>query len=146
MEFNRNSKTTSEDKLRFISFNNTLHDILNDYRQGEKTYTLGLNDHADWTQDELSILRRGIQLPKGRISKTNVEPGDRLLTWNGKPSHGRTTLPTSYVFGGVLGPIVLIIILIILINILQRYKPKFLPAPLRTWLWLPVPFRSLAFL
>ncbi|CAF3684307.1 unnamed protein product [Rotaria sordida] len=96
MEFNRNSKTTSEDKLRFISFNNTLHDILNDYRQGEKTYTLGLNDHADWTQDELSILRRGIQLPKGRISKTNVEPGDRLLTWNGKPSHGRTTLPTSY--------------------------------------------------
>ncbi|CAF3824266.1 unnamed protein product, partial [Rotaria sordida] len=50
-----------------------------------------------------------------------------------------------YVFGGVLGPIVLIIILIILINILQRYKPKFLPAPLRTWLWLPVPFRSLAF-
>ncbi|CAF4139563.1 unnamed protein product, partial [Rotaria sordida] len=34
-----------------------------------------------------------------------------------------------YVFGGVLGPIVLIIILIILINILQRYKPKFLPAP-----------------
>ncbi|CAF1113547.1 unnamed protein product [Rotaria sordida] len=95
MEFNRNSKTTSEDKLRFISFNNTLHDILNDYRQGEKTYTLGLNDHADWTQDELSILRRGIQLPKGCISKTNVKPGDRLLTWNGKPSHGRTTLPTS---------------------------------------------------
>ncbi|CAF1522363.1 unnamed protein product [Rotaria sordida] len=39
-----------------------------------------------------------------------------------------------YVFGGVLGPIVLIIILVILINILQKYKPNFLPAPLRTWL------------
>ncbi|CAF2966708.1 unnamed protein product [Rotaria sp. Silwood2] len=50
-----------------------------------------------------------------------------------------------YVFGGVLGPIVLVIILIILINILQRYKPKLLPIPLRTWLWLPVPFRSLDF-
>ncbi|CAF2693910.1 unnamed protein product [Rotaria sp. Silwood2] len=50
-----------------------------------------------------------------------------------------------YVFGGVLGPIVLVIILIILINILQRFKPKLLPIPLRTWLWLPVPFRSLDF-
>ncbi|CAF3909468.1 unnamed protein product [Rotaria sp. Silwood1] len=50
-----------------------------------------------------------------------------------------------YVFGGVLGPIALIIILIILINILQKYKPKCLPVALRTWLWLPVPFRSLDF-
>ncbi|CAF1012865.1 unnamed protein product [Rotaria sordida] len=96
IEFNRNSNTTSEDKVRFISFNNTLHGILNDYRQGEKTYTLGLNNYADWTQDELNILSHGIQLPKDHISKTNVKPGDRLLTWNGKSSHGRTILPTSY--------------------------------------------------
>ncbi|CAF1547039.1 unnamed protein product [Rotaria magnacalcarata] len=50
-----------------------------------------------------------------------------------------------YVFAGVLGPIVVVIILIIIINVLQRYKPSFLPSPLRTWLWLPAPFRSLGF-
>ena len=47
------------------------------------------------------------------------------------------------VFGGVLGPIVLIIIIVIIINLLQSYKPNYLPAKLRTWSWLPRPLRSL---
>ncbi len=37
----------------------------------------------------------------------------------------------------------LIIIFVIIINILQTYKSKYLPAVLRTWLWLPRPLRSL---
>lgn len=49
------------------------------------------------------------------------------------------------VFGGVLGPIVLLIIIVIIINVIQKYKPQFLPKALRTWEWLPVPLRSLAF-
>ncbi|CAF1395105.1 unnamed protein product [Adineta steineri] len=48
-----------------------------------------------------------------------------------------------YVFAGVLGPIVLVIILIIVINLLQAYCPKCLPKWLRTWSWLPRPFRTL---
>jgi hypothetical protein len=39
---------------------------------------------------------------------------------------------------------VLIIIIVIIINILQAYKPNWLPAGLQTWLWLPRPLRSLA--
>ncbi|CAF4726525.1 unnamed protein product, partial [Rotaria socialis] len=50
-----------------------------------------------------------------------------------------------YVFAGVLGPIVVVIILAIIINVLQKYKPNFLPRLLRTWLWLPAPLRSLEF-
>ncbi|CAF2920158.1 unnamed protein product [Rotaria sp. Silwood2] len=96
IEFNRNSSTKSDDKLRFMSFNKTLHDILDDYQKGEKTYTLGLNNHADWTEDEWKILRRGIQVPEGNISETNVRPGEHLLTWDGKSLQGRTIPPTSY--------------------------------------------------
>ncbi|CAF1213277.1 unnamed protein product [Rotaria sordida] len=112
IEFNRNSQRKSDDNLRFISFNNTLHDILDDYRQGEKTYTLGLNDHADWTEDEWRILRNGFRLPKGNLSNINVKPGDRLLTWKGRLSKGRTIPPTSYdltkmVVSGTTVPLVL---------------------------------------
>ncbi|CAF3082500.1 unnamed protein product [Rotaria sp. Silwood2] len=96
MEFNRNSSTKSEDKLRFISFNKTLHDILDDYKKGDKAYTLGLNNHADWTEDELRILRRPVRLPKGNISNTNVKPGERLLTWHGRSAKGKTMAPASY--------------------------------------------------
>jgi hypothetical protein len=33
--------------------------------------------------------------------------------------------------------------LAIIINVLQAYKPNWLPVGLRTWLWLPRPLRSL---
>ncbi|CAF4576467.1 unnamed protein product [Rotaria sp. Silwood2] len=112
IEFNRGLKTKSDDKLRFIAFNNTLQDILDDYQKGEKTYTLGLNDHADWTEDEWRPLRNGVQIPEGDISKTNVKPGERLLTWDGKSSQSRTIPPASYdltkmVVSGTTVPVVL---------------------------------------
>ncbi|CAF3481443.1 unnamed protein product [Rotaria sp. Silwood2] len=112
MEFNRNSNTKDQDKVRFTSFNKTLHDILDDYKKGDKTYTLGLNNHADWTHDEWKILRRGIRVPKGNITNTNVKSGERLLTWDGKSSQGRTIPPVSYdltkmVVSGTTVPVVL---------------------------------------
>ena len=49
-----------------------------------------------------------------------------------------------YVFIGIFGPILLIISLVIIINVLQAHQPKFLPNWLKTWSWLPRPFRTLA--
>ena len=49
-----------------------------------------------------------------------------------------------YVFIGVFGPIVLIILVAVVVNLLQAHKPKYLPHGLRTWSWLPRPFRTLA--
>ncbi|UJR16768.1 hypothetical protein I4U23_003668 [Adineta vaga] len=49
-----------------------------------------------------------------------------------------------YVFGGVLGPIALILIAVVVINLLQSYRPQWLPNVLKTWSWLPRPLRTLA--
>ena len=95
-KFNRTSTTENEENLRFMSFNNTLHAILDHHRQNNKTYTLGLNDYSDWTQDELNKLRSGIQIPQDKINETNAKPGDRLLRWDGKSLQRRAVIQTSY--------------------------------------------------
>ncbi|CAF1492936.1 unnamed protein product [Adineta ricciae] len=49
-----------------------------------------------------------------------------------------------YVFGGVLGPVVLLIIIVVIINVLQSHRPTWLPSGLRSWSWLPRPLRTLS--
>ncbi len=46
--------------------------------------------------------------------------------------------------GGVGGPLILMLVIIIVINILQKRKPAFLPAVLRSWDFLPLWAHSLA--
>ena len=55
----------------------------------------------------------------------------------------KSFLCVRYVFGGVLGPIVLIVLLLILINVIQHYKRHWLPNKLQNWSWLPLPLHSL---
>lgn len=49
-----------------------------------------------------------------------------------------------HVFLGVFGPLVLIAVLVVVINFIQVHFPKFLPDRLKTWSWVPRPFRTLA--
>ncbi|CAF1623785.1 unnamed protein product, partial [Adineta ricciae] len=97
-EFGRISLLPGENDLRLASFKNTLSAIIENYRQTDATYTLGLTSLADWTIDELNVLRSGINLPQGVINSTNAKPSDILLTWDGKTLSKRSTLPTSYDF------------------------------------------------
>jgi len=94
-EFNGNLKTASEEKVRLTAFNDTINVIIDHYRQREKTYTVGLNIYSDWTKEESNKLR-GVHVPQGEIKATNAKPGERFLTWDGKSSQSRSTLPTSY--------------------------------------------------
>jgi sodium-dependent phosphate cotransporter len=43
----------------------------------------------------------------------------------------------------VVVPLFIIIVLVVILNLLQSHQPKLLPAPLRTWMFLPVFLRSL---
>jgi hypothetical protein len=81
-EFKRPSITSAEDNLRYSSFNDTVLNLLKDHQEGDKTYTVGLNKYADWTQDELHRLR-GLRKPQGKIIDTNAEPNERLLGLDG---------------------------------------------------------------
>ncbi|CAF1474251.1 unnamed protein product [Adineta steineri] len=94
-EFNRKTQTTNEEKLRLDSFSASLNTLVDHHRQGEKAYTLGLNNHSDWTQDELTKLN-GVRVPQGNILTTNAKAGQRFTTWDGKIATGKTSLPTSY--------------------------------------------------
>lgn len=48
-----------------------------------------------------------------------------------------------WVMGGFLIVIAVIILFVVVINVLQSKKPNWLPAPLRTWDFLPLPLHSL---
>ena len=97
-QFGRISLLPGENDLRLASFKNTLSAIIENYRQTDATHTLGLTSLADWTIDELNVLRSGINLPQGVINSTSAKPSDILLTWDGKTLRKRSTLPTSYDF------------------------------------------------
>ncbi len=96
-EHKRPSITSAEDNLRYSSFNDTVLNLLKDHQQGDKTYTVGLNQYADWTPDELNGLR-GVRHPQGKIIDTNAEPNERLLGLDGQEIQSKTatiTLPAS---------------------------------------------------
>jgi hypothetical protein len=118
IEFYRPSMTSVEEKTRFASFNDTVYILLQDYQQGDKTYTVGLNKYADWTADELQTLR-GLRRPQGKISSTNAEPNQHLLTLDGNEiqSKASVVVPPSFdyttqVVTGTNTPIVSMILLL----------------------------------
>ena len=94
-EFHRSTTARSGDRQRLVAFNETLNSLLEQYRQGGKTFTTGLNEYADWTHHELSKLR-GTQVPDGQISPTNAKSGDRFLKWDGSALKSKATVPASY--------------------------------------------------
>lgn len=97
-EFKRPSMTLIEEKLRFKAFNHTLFALLKDYQQGGKTYTVGLNEYADWTPTELNQLR-GVRVPEGEIQHTNLKPNQLILPLTGRKAQSRSnTLPSSFDF------------------------------------------------
>ena len=53
------------------------------------------------------------------------------------------SIPGWYVLAIVGIPFILVLVTIAIINILQSHKPQWLPVRLRTWDFLPEPFRSL---
>jgi C1A family cysteine protease len=110
-EFNRLSLTSDEEKTRFASFNDTVMSLLKDHQEGEKTYTIGLNNFTDWTPEELRNTR-GLQQPQGEIRSTNAKPNQRFLPLDGKRKQVKAAaLPASYdltalVVNGTNAPIV----------------------------------------
>jgi hypothetical protein len=95
-EFNRLSLTSAEEKIRFASFNDTVMTLLKDHQQGNKTYTVGLNNYTDWTPEELSNTR-GLRKPQGEVSSTNAKPNQRFLPLDGTELQGKTAaLPSSF--------------------------------------------------
>jgi hypothetical protein len=95
-EHKRPSITSAEENLRYSSFNNTVLNLLKDHQQGDRTYTVGLNQYTDWTPDELNRLL-GVQHPQGKINDTNAEPNQRLLGLDGNEvqSKAATTIPPA---------------------------------------------------
>ncbi len=53
------------------------------------------------------------------------------------------SLPGWYLLAAVGIPFLLVVITVLIVNVLQRKKPNWLPARLRTWDFLPEPLRSL---
>jgi hypothetical protein len=125
-EFNRLSLTSDEEKTRFASFNDTVMSLLKDHQEGEKTYTIGLNNFTDWTPEELRNTR-GLQQPQGEIRSTNAKPNQRFLPLDGKRKQVKAAaLPASYdltalVVNGTNAPIVSMILLFVFkfINLLH---------------------------
>ena len=48
-----------------------------------------------------------------------------------------------YVLLAVLGPVVVLLVVVVVVNVLQSRRPRWLPATLRSWDWLPLALHSL---
>ena len=55
MEINRPLTTSTEENIRFTTFNERIFTLLEDYQQDSKTYTVGLNQFGDRTQKQLTL-------------------------------------------------------------------------------------------
>ena len=99
-EFKKNTKSIGDDKPRLASFNETLNAIADQYRQGDKTFSLELNEFADWTSGELDQLR-GVHVPDDERTPIDTKSDDRPARWEGKVfmSKAESSTPsTSYDF------------------------------------------------
>ena len=82
-EFKKNTKSLDDDKPRLASFNETLNVIADQYRQGDRNFSLELNEYADWTRDELDKLR-GTLAPEDDRLPIETKSDDRPGGWEGK--------------------------------------------------------------
>ena len=98
-EYKKTTKTLIDDTPRLSSFNETLNAIAQQYRQEDKTFTLELNEFADWTNQELNRLR-GVDVPDGQNNYEFIRSADRPAFWDGRSSVTKTATvtPTSYDF------------------------------------------------
>lgn len=95
-EYSRPFISSAIDNIRYGAFNETVFILLKDHQQGAKTYNVKLNKYTDWTSAELSELA-GVRVPQNGISNTNTQPGQRLLSLDGKEVQGKAlVLSTSY--------------------------------------------------
>lgn len=96
MEMDRETSTKSEEETRFSAFNQTLHDIINHRQQAVKSYSIGLTHLADWTAEELKVLREGVKIPSDNEMTTNISDSKTLLNSTGKSRRATSSIPTAY--------------------------------------------------
>ena len=96
-QYNRQAKSLADKTARFVVFKETVTILLEDNKKGGKTYTVGLNEFADKTADELKNYR-GLQPPQGDIKDTNAKPDQKIspLNPNGPQGRAAVTLPATY--------------------------------------------------
>ena len=96
-EFKRNAKSLADDQQRLAAFTETLSAITDQYRKGQQTFSLGLNEFSDRTGDELSKYR-GAQAPSVPFNSTNNQSNVRLATWDERSLLSKVVaaLPSSY--------------------------------------------------